>query len=123
VVSSTGAGSAPAYDLLVSTSSNRSSPVPLAGQTVSGKIYAFTTPDTADIDQVRFYLDNPSATGTPRRTENNAPYDFAGGTTTVAASFDTTTIADGPHTITAAIDFLNGTTQVVSASFTVRNAA
>jgi hypothetical protein len=67
------------YSLLVSSSSNRSNPTPLAGKTVSGNIYAFTSPDDSGVLRVRFYLDNPSMSGTPRRTESNAPYDFAGG--------------------------------------------
>jgi N-acetylneuraminic acid mutarotase/glucose/arabinose dehydrogenase len=114
---------AASYDIVFSLRSDRSSPATLSGVTTSGNIYVFTSPDTDDIRRVRFYLDNPSATGTPRRRENNAPYDFAGGTTALASAFDTTTVADGPHTITAAIDFLNGTTQVVSATFTVKNAS
>jgi N-acetylneuraminic acid mutarotase/glucose/arabinose dehydrogenase len=113
---------AASYDIVFSLTSNRSSPATLSGVTISGNVYVFTSPDTNDIRRVRFYLDNPSATGKPRRTENNAPYDFAGGTEALANPFDTRTVADGPHTIAAAIDFLDGTTQVVSASFTVRNA-
>jgi hypothetical protein len=109
------------YDILVSTASSRSNALPLAGRTVSGNIYAFTSPDTPGILRVRFYLDNPSATGTPRGTENNPPYDFAGGTVSTASPFNTTAIADGAHTITAAVDLTNGTTEVVSSSFTVRN--
>ena len=111
------------YQLLASNSSNRSGPTPLDGSTVSGKIYVFTSPDTSDISRVRFYLDNPTATGTPRRTENIAPYDFAGGTTTAATAFDTATIADGSHSITAAVDLTSGTTEVVTATFTVANNA
>jgi large repetitive protein len=111
------------YQLLSSNSSNRSGPTPLDGSTVSGKIYVFTSPDTSDISRVRFYLDNPTATGTPRRTENIAPYDFAGGTTTAATAFDTATIADGSHSITAAVDLTSGTTEVVTATFTVVNNA
>jgi hypothetical protein len=41
------------YSLLVSSSSNRSNPAPLAGKTVSGNIYAFTTPDSG-VYRVRF---------------------------------------------------------------------
>ena len=43
-----------------------------AGATVAGNIAVFTSP-TTDATQVRFWLDNPTATGTPRLTENFAP--------------------------------------------------
>jgi hypothetical protein len=116
-------GAAGPYTLLFSTSSNRSSPAPLEGATVSGSIYAFTSPDTADITRVRFWLDNPAMTGTPRRTESSGPYDFAGGTVATANPFRTATIADGTHTITAAVDLSTGTTEVVNATFSVQNTA
>jgi hypothetical protein len=108
------------YSLLVSSSSNRSSPASLSGKTVSGKIYVFTSPDSG-VYRVRFYLDNPNMTGTPRRTESSAPYDFAGGTVSTANPFDTTTVSDGSHTITAAVVLTNGSTEVVNATFTVAN--
>jgi hypothetical protein len=110
------------YDLLMSTSPDRSSPAPLAGRTVSGRIYPFTAPDAVDIAQVRFWLDNPTMSGTPRKTEGNRPYDFAGTAASGAANpFDTRTISNGPHTITASIDFVGGGSQVVSRTFTVSN--
>ena len=108
------------YQLLLSTFPNRSSPTPLQGETVQGNIYAFTAPDTG-VDRVLFYLDNPTATGTPFRTENNPPYDFAGGSSTLASPFDTTSIADGPHTITALLELDNEPDQQIIASFTVSN--
>ncbi|HEX6385083.1 MAG TPA: kelch repeat-containing protein, partial [Anaerolineae bacterium] len=101
------------YTLLVSFSSNRANPVTLAGMTVSGHIYVFTSPDTNDIKRVRFFLDDPNMTGKPRQIENNAPYDFAGGTFSTANPFRTTTVADGSHTITAEVILQNGQTHVV----------
>jgi glucose/arabinose dehydrogenase/N-acetylneuraminic acid mutarotase len=95
--------------------------VPLAGQTVSGNIYIYSTPDTG-VSQVQFYLDNPSLSGKPRQTEKIAPYDFAGGTPTVANAFNTQTVSEGQHTISAKIIPTSGATQVVSATFTVFNA-
>lgn len=108
------------YSLLVSSSSNRSNPAPLADKTVSGNIYVFTTPDSG-VNRVRFYLDNPSMTGTPRKTEGNAPYDFAGGTASRANPFDTQKVSEGSHTITAAVDLVAGGTEAVHAPFTVSN--
>src|SRR5687768_5485203 len=59
--------------------------------------------------------------GPPFRTENNGPYDFAGGTVASASTFDTNTIQDVAHTTTAALDFTTGGTSVVHANFTVQN--
>ena len=112
--------SASTYNLLVSKSSSRSSPVPLAGQTVSGSIYVFTGPDSG-VSQVSFYLDDPNMVGAPRRTEGNAPYDFAGGTVSTASPFDTKTVVDGSHTISARLKLTTGETTVIHAAFTVDN--
>jgi N-acetylneuraminic acid mutarotase len=109
------------YGVLVSTSAQRTSPMALAGQTVSGKIHAFTSPDTVDIVRVRFWLDDTAMTGAPRRTETTAPYDFAGGSASTATAFDTATLANGTHTITAAVDLANATSAVVHSTFTVQN--
>ncbi len=108
------------YGLLVSSSPDRSNPTPLAAKTVSGNIYAFTGPDTG-VYKVRFYLDDPGMSGTPRRTENSAPYDFAGGSVSTASPFDTFKVSDGSHTITAAVVLTSGATEVVHATFTVAN--
>jgi hypothetical protein len=108
------------YSLLVSSSPNRSSPAPLSGKTVSDKIYVFTSPETG-VYKVRFYLDDPNLTGTPRRVETSAPYDFAGGTVSTANPFDTTTVSDGSHTITAAVVLTSGSTEVVNATFAISN--
>lgn len=110
-----------AYSIVYSTSSNRSNPAPLDGRTVSGNIYAFTTPVDDGITLVRFFLDDPGMTGSPRQVENNPPYDFAGGSTSKADPLKTTSLSDGPHTITAALDMDDGTTEVIHAAFTVRN--
>ena len=109
------------FSILTSGAASRTNPVQLAGRTVSGNIYTFTSPDIAGILRVRFYLDNPGATGTPRSTESNPPYDFAGGTVSTASPFNTATLANGSHTITAAFDRTNGTTELVSATFVVSN--
>jgi large repetitive protein len=109
------------YELRLSLSPDRSGAVALAGSTVSGKIYVFTSPD-ANVVQVRFFLDDPTMSGTPRLVEKSKPFDFDGtnkdGT---AKPFDTATLANGSHTITAALHLSDATTQVVSATFTVNN--
>ena len=108
------------YSHLVSKSSNRSNAVSLQGQTVSGNIYVYVNPE-AGASQVRFYLDNPSASGTPLLTENNAPWDFAGGTSTAANPYDTKKLSNGSHSITASISLTSGGTAVTTSTFTVNN--
>jgi hypothetical protein len=110
------------YALMVSQSNTRGDAFPLAGQTVSGPIYAFTAPD-ADVDEVRFYIDDPARTRTPYRVEGNAPFDLAGGSTTTANPYDTRNLADGQHTITAALRRLSGAIEVVTTEFQVGNVA
>ncbi|WP_287129824.1 hypothetical protein [Candidatus Cyanaurora vandensis] len=73
----------PTYSLLRSASANRTNPVPLAGQTLNGELYAFTSPDKV-ATRVDFFLDDPAQTGVPFHTENIAPFDLNGGTTSTA---------------------------------------
>jgi hypothetical protein len=110
-----------AYELLVSNSPDRSTAVTLSGQETAGNIYVFLSLESGGISQIRFYLDNPSMTGSPRQVENNPTYDFGGGTVTTAKPFDTRTVADGAHNIKALILFTAGGTQTAEASFTVTN--
>jgi len=117
---STAPAAAASYDLLASSSSNRSNPTPLAGRTVADTIYAFTSPSSGVV-RVRFYLDDPTMSGTPRKVENTAPHDFAGGTVETGNPFDTATLSNGSHTIIAAVDLTAGGTEVVSSTFTVAN--
>ena len=118
------AAEASAYDLVVSNAANRSGALPLAGNTVNGNIYVFTAPESG-VTRVRFWLDDPQRTGTPIKTENAAPWDFAGTSGNAARDalpYDTSGIADGPHTISAAIDKSAGGTDILTATFTVANA-
>src|SRR5688500_8907501 len=55
------------FELLVSASPDRSAPAPLDGGTAQGRIHVFVAPE-AGASQVRFWLDNPIMSGTPRRT-------------------------------------------------------
>lgn len=101
----------PEFDLLFSLSPDRSGSVSLEGKTVSGDIFVFTDTDES-VDQVRFYLD-----GAFFDDENVAPHDLVG----AGVPFDTTTMDNGTHSITAEIDF-DGETFVVIAEFLVDNA-
>ena len=111
---------AQAYDLQVSLQSNRSNPTLLGGGTLSDTVYIFTSPDT-DVDRVQFWLDDPTMAGPPRQVENNLPYDFAGGAVSSANGFNTQTVSDGSHTITALLKFFSGGSQVIHATFSVDN--
>jgi N-acetylneuraminic acid mutarotase len=108
------------YGVVVSSSADRSAPIALDGQTVAGNVFVFTSPDSG-VSQVRFYVDDPGAVGAPFRTENLAPYDLSGGSLAAARPFDTTTLPDGEHSITAAIDKSGGGTDLVTATFIVSN--
>ncbi|MFQ5786337.1 MAG: PKD domain-containing protein, partial [Alphaproteobacteria bacterium] len=112
------------YTLLVSASPDRTNPTQLEGQAMSGLIYVFTSPDqgvsTTTKNRVKFWLDDPAMSGAPRQQEKNPPYDFAGGSSTIADPFDTSAITAGSHTITAALPLSDGTTAVVHANFTVQ---
>jgi glucose/arabinose dehydrogenase/N-acetylneuraminic acid mutarotase len=125
-----GAGCPPAGctttgELRVSASADRSASTLLDGRgDISGNAYVFTRPETG-VTRVLFWLDDPARSGPPRRTEAGAPYDFAGtnaDATKTAVPFNTTTIANGQHTITAQIDYSSGSTEVVTATFAVDNA-
>lgn len=116
-----GAAAGPAAALRLSTSPTRSPSVPLEGATASGAAYAFVSADPAAVQEVRFWLDDPSRSGPPTAVERSAPYDLSGtasGGTAVA--WDTGRLADGPHTVTVAVTGPAGTT-VLTSSFSVRN--
>jgi len=111
------------YSLQASSSPDRSAPSALASTTRSGQAYVFVAPEPG-VTRVRFWLDDPNRTGTLRKSEGNAPWDFAGTAADTAKSalpWDTTTVANGPHTITAVLDLSGGGTTVLNASFTVSN--
>ncbi|GGM12855.1 Kelch repeat-containing protein [Nakamurella endophytica] len=106
--------------LQVSMSAGRSPSSSLGGATVSGTVYAFL-PTAPDISSVRFWLDNPSMSGTPRQTEREAPYDLAGGTAAAANGLDTRTLAEGTHTLSTAVTYTDGDTVSGETMFTVDN--
>ena len=71
---------------------------------------------------MRFFLDDPAMSGVPYKTENNAPWDLAGTTSSgLALPFDTRTLPDGVHSVTAAIELSTGGTETLTAQFAVTN--
>ena len=107
-------------DLLVSSSANHSASKVLDTTAVKGNIYVFTG-ETSGIKQVDFYLDDPTRSGKPKMTEKSAPFDFAGGSSAVANSLNTSELADDLHVITAAVSYADGRSKVASATFLVDN--
>ncbi|MDX6242824.1 MAG: hypothetical protein QOE76_547 [Frankiales bacterium] len=105
--------------VMVSASPNRAAAVPLAGTTRAGNLYIFTTPDTG-VARVSFWLDDPQRTGPAKQLESWAPFDFRGGSST-ANPWDSGTVANGTHVITAQVVDKANVTTVVSASFQVAN--
>jgi ELWxxDGT repeat protein len=104
------------YDLLMSTSPDRSNPGPLNGQTVSDNIYVFTGPYD-DVQRVTFYLD-----GAFHRVVNYPPYDYEGTEPNgLARATDTTQLSNGEHEIKAVIESTTGGAEGVTAVFTVDN--
>src|SRR5262249_46652650 len=114
---------APGFELRVSGSASRSPSVPLAQSTLQGNAYVFTTPD-GGVKRVSFYIDDSKMTRTPIWVENWSPFDLAGTASNGSAlPFDTKKLADGAHTVTAALLLTSGSTVVVSSTFKVANAA
>jgi hypothetical protein len=84
----------------------------LDGQTVSGKILVSLN-DRRNLEYVDFFLNDREGSGTPLGTDDTNPYTF---------EFDTTTVANGEHTITAIGFGKNGRVRAIGhATFTVEN--
>ncbi len=114
------AATSPSFALMSSKSSDRSSPVALAGGQVSGSVYIFLTP-TSGVSKVSFWLDNPTMSGTATHVEGSAPIDFVGTDSTGKAKpWNTATVAAGAHTITARIVTSSASTTLMT-SFTVNS--
>jgi hypothetical protein len=111
--------------LLVSTSASRGGAKPLQGASLSGSAYVFTSDATLSplptgIRQVRYWLDNPSMSGTPTHVENYAAYDFVGTAGDGSAEpWDTTKLAGGAHTITESVTSASGAVTTYNAAFTI----
>ncbi|HEX2027141.1 MAG TPA: hypothetical protein VHF25_04000 [Nitriliruptorales bacterium] len=110
----------PGYQLQLSPSSTRSPASPLNGATVRGDVHVFVTPDDS-VEHVAFHVDDRARARPPYQVEEHAPFDLAG--TDVdgrARPFDTSTLAEGEHTITAVIHLSDGRRVLLEAPFTVR---
>jgi|GEM_PF-3817797 len=108
--------------LQVSTSPQRTAPIALGGAQLNDLVYIFVAPETG-IKKVEFYLDT-TPPAPPRVTENLAPFDFNTTAADLTANaFDTNSIADGQHSVYARTTYSDGTSEILSATFTVNNSA
>ena len=73
------------------------------------------------VDQVQFYIDDTSLSGSPIRIENNAPFDLGGTSRGNPNAFDTNTLSDGAHTLSLRILFSDGSAGTGTVSFNVDN--
>lgn len=105
------------YTISQSTTASHDDSFALNGATVSGPLFAYLTPET-NVDEVRFFLDNTSASGTADHVEFVAPFDFL---YNGAAGFDTNQLTNGSHTLTAEIIFNGGGSELATVAFDVSN--
>jgi parallel beta-helix repeat protein len=96
------------FRLLVSPSSDRSQPVVLNGQSLTGPVYIFVRPGSI-VDRVTFLVD-----GSWHRTEHSRPFDLNG--TAADGTARSWEPEAGPHMITAEISTKGGTVKKISAS-------
>jgi hypothetical protein len=110
------------FEIMVSARADRQAAHPLDGATVRGDAYVFVValPPVRPITSVQFHVDDPGATRAPVRTDGSAPFDLVGGDATTATAFDTETLSDGRHSVTARVT-TGGTVVTTGADFTVGN--
>lgn len=115
------------YALAYSLTSSRANPANLSGITISGSVYIYSAAQAAlsndnpnGVTNVSYWLDNTSMTGAAFHVEVSAPWDFQGGSSTVANAWNSATVTNGQHTITQKVSFIGGS-EVDTITFTVSN--
>jgi len=109
--------------VLLSDAPNRSSPISLEGATVQGPVHIFDSAGT-NTRSVRFFVDDPSMSGAPFRSDGDRPFDLAGTAVDGDANpYDSSQLADGPHTITVERTDRSGRRSTRTVTFTVANDA
>ena len=107
------------HSLAVSSSSNRSSPAPLNGATLSGQRFMFlagASDPIAGLSRLVFVLD-----GRTIGSDTAAPYDAFGTRRGLAVPFDTRRLRNGNHRLVAIVQLVGGGRIVYSADFRVAN--
>jgi hypothetical protein len=105
-------------ELVVSPFSDRSGPLPLDGETLTGAAYIFVA-GAVGVTTTRFWLDDADRSGPPANVEDDAPWDFAGGDVTAARPLDTGALGAGSHTIAVELTLEAGGTSVLHATFSI----
>lgn len=108
-------GGGPSLAIQYSQEADRDPASPLDDAVVAGNVYVFV-PAVPGIAQVRFSLD-----GQLRQTENQVPWDFAGGSAAAANPLDTRSLTNGTHEILAEISLDTGQSVAAQAGFVVNN--
>ncbi|MGZ8594589.1 MAG: right-handed parallel beta-helix repeat-containing protein [Actinomycetota bacterium] len=103
------------YPLLVSASPDRAGASPLCGQQLSGTVYVFLSP-APEVTRVELFLD-----GVKEQVEKNPPWDLAGGSAPSANPWDTSTIANGDHQLSAQVFLSTALSSASSVTFSVSN--
>jgi hypothetical protein len=108
-------------NIYYSRNTDRSLPIALNGNKVSGPAYLFTAPNDG-VMRVQFWLDNAqrlSPTGAATHTESLPPYDFVG--TRAAGTAMPGNLSVGTHTLTVQATLTDGTVKpFVTSTFTVQ---
>jgi hypothetical protein len=100
---------------------DRTAAMPLHSASVSGDAYIFYVDDGVPFDRrTSFYVDDAQANGSPTTVEDSVPFDLAGGNGP-ADPFDTTSLANGTHTLTVVVEQPDGSATSETASFDVVN--
>ncbi len=113
--------------LQYSRTANRAKPAALNGAVINRSVYVFAKPTPKPgtrVSSVYFYLDYKGKYSTPYpwMNDSSSPYDYlatAPGATPRPA--DSRTILDGEHTITARVNYKDGTYTIHTAQFSVDN--
>lgn len=109
------------HALAASNLPDLSAATPLDGASAGGDLYVFLEPDD-HVDQVTYYLDDPSRSAAPLAVATTAPFHMMGsGPDGLGLPFDTTQLTDGIHTVTADIARTVGGMQAVTATIDVAN--
>ena len=104
----------------MSASADRSDPSDLQGAVLSDDVFIFVK-GTENAQRVEFYLDDPTGAGTPDRVELFYQHDFASGSAARANAWDTSSAAEGAHTMTLKIYEGDGGLAMISDTFIIDN--
>jgi hypothetical protein len=100
----------------LSTRSSRARPVLLAGRSLPSQAFIFVRRHRL-IRRVSFHLDDPKRRRPSFRVDGVAPFDLVGGTASRALPFRKTRLRPGRHTLTVAVELVDGRLEVGQTTF------